>query len=311
MFSSSLKIILQNSILYASPCMAFDTQHMSLRGVVTLDSSVSLTIKRLYLKFRGELSTLFPAAIRKTHHNIIGLIYTLKPLKSDFGKITYTLKAVAETTFLLANLKSKVPVYIHHYHDALEELSAAYTLEQTLPNKVACKITLSTDVYSPSDMFVMEVLVIALDPTVNVTNVTCSLKEYTHFRIPSKSDPNRLSVAEFMKTFGVSSTPFTADANIRTFLITIPKYTASNRVHSMVEVTHKVVVHIDLRNDNGEKDVITLYVPIIMVAAVSTLEFEQLPFYSVVESPPSYHISSRPVDEEVTRSSPPPSYGHH
>ncbi|KAK9760959.1 hypothetical protein K7432_014512 [Basidiobolus ranarum] len=316
--------------------MALDTQHMTLRGIVAFDSSTSLMIKKIHLNFSGELSVLFPAAIMRTTRNIIDLTCTLsEPLKttsasgqqifpfeiliphdlpesfhSDFGQIKYTIKAIAETTFPLTNLKCKVPVYIHHSPDGLEELSEAYKLEQTLLDSVTCKITLPTDVYTPGEKFDIDVSVIPLEKTVNVTKVTCSLKEYTYFRIPSKSDPTRLSVAEFSKPLSTSSTPFTAATLSQTLLMNIPEYTDFNRMNSIVEVTHKLVVYVDLQKDNGDKDICTIYIPVVIVAACSALELNQLPPYSVVEFPPSYHASSRLTAAEVSEASPPPSYGH-
>ncbi|KAK9709275.1 hypothetical protein K7432_009147 [Basidiobolus ranarum] len=327
--SSSLSTILQSNTLNICS-MGLDTQQPSLRGVVAFNSSASSTIKRIYLKFSGELSLVFPADIKRTRRNIINLAQTIfephkaapisgqhvfpfevlipndlpESFQGDFGTIKYTLKAVAETAFTSYNLKSKVPVYIHHSISTTEELSEAYELEHTIPNKVACKVTLPTDVYTPDEKFAVEVSALPLNQTVCITQVTCNLKEYTYFHIPSKSDESRLSVAEFVKFLSTSSATFKTDENFKTLIMRIPSYADLDRINKLVEVTHKIVVRIDWINENGEKDYTIWYIPI----TIGTSELNQLPAYCAVELPPSYHVACQSLDAQVALSSLPPSY---
>ncbi|KAK9718810.1 hypothetical protein K7432_005210 [Basidiobolus ranarum] len=332
--SSSLSVILQNNTIYANPYMGLDMQQMSLRGVVALNSSALLKVKRIFLQFSGKLAMTFPGTLKKTRRNIVDLTITLlepkkvasisgqhmfpfeillpndlpESFRSEYGKIKYTLKAVVETTFISSDLKSEVPVYIQRNIDMMEEPSEEYKLDQTLPNKVACKAALPTAKYTPGEKFDIQISALALDPTVKVTNVTCALKEYTYFHIPSKSDQTRLSVAEYVKRLSTTSTLFNTDENTKTLLMKVPENTSLNCINTLVDVTHDIVVRVDWEKETGEKDCITLNIPIEIVASVNALELDQLPAYHTVELPPSYHVAIRPLDSEATSIPLPPSY---
>ncbi|ORX83511.1 hypothetical protein K493DRAFT_320249 [Basidiobolus meristosporus CBS 931.73] len=312
--SSSVSITLQSDSLYTSPYLGLEEQRMSLRGTVTFDSSTILKVKRLYLNFDGKLSMQFPGCIKKTRRNIIDLSVTLfehqkavplsgrhifpfeilvpndlpESFRGEFGKIRYTLKAIAETTFLGSGLKSKVPIHVQRNIDTLDEVPDENTTEQSLPNKISCKVMLPTTKYTPGEKFDVLVSGEALDPEVKVTNVACTLKQYVHFHIPSRSDQRRVSVAEYMKRLSFTSTPLNSNNHSKTLLMAIPESAILHCINPLVEVMHNLVVRFDWELENGQKDSTTLTIPLEIVASIGQSELDQLPMYTLAELPPSY-----------------------
>ncbi|KAK9718811.1 hypothetical protein K7432_005211 [Basidiobolus ranarum] len=312
--SSSLDIVLQNNTLYPNPYNQEESSQMNLQGCVVINTSSVLKVKKIYLQFSGKLAVHFPAAIKKTRRNLaeqtIILLEQDKPtpisgqqvfpfeillpnnlpesFRGEFGKIKYTLKAVAETTFTSSDLKSEVPVYVQRSVDTLEEPSEEYSLEKTLPNQVACKVTLPTMEYTPGEKFDIQVSAVALDPSVRVTNVTCFLNEYTYFRIPSKNDQTRLSVAEYVKRLSFSSAPFNADENTKTLLMKTPENASLSCVNTLVEISHELSLRVYVQSAEGVKNCLPIIVPINVVSFVTTPELDQLPMYHAVELPPAY-----------------------
>ncbi|ORX83512.1 hypothetical protein K493DRAFT_320250 [Basidiobolus meristosporus CBS 931.73] len=313
--SSSLDIYLQSDTLYSNPYHHEDASPLSLRGSVVLNTNSAVKIKQIYLQFSGKLSMMFPAAIKKTRRNLIQQTVVLfgdqekmtpisgrhtfpfeillpndlpESFQQGFGKIKYTLKAVAETSFISSDLKSEVPVYVHRNGAALEEPTEEYSLEKSLASKLSCKISLPTVNYTPGEKFDVQVSATALDSDLRVTNVNCSLKEFAHFRVPSKSDHTRVLVAEYVNRLGFASTHFNADEQTKTIVMKTPEDASLSCANHLVDITHELLIRVYFEQAAGGIDYFTIHVPIDVVSQTITSELDQLPVYRPVELPPTY-----------------------
>ncbi|ORY07643.1 hypothetical protein K493DRAFT_389286 [Basidiobolus meristosporus CBS 931.73] len=331
--SSSLNIFLQNSTLFSNPYTDEATPSISLRGSVALNINSTLKIKKLYLQFSGKLSMQFPGTIKKTRRDIIELAVSLleydkatsisgqhtfpfellvpsdlpESLHGDYGKIKYTLKAVVETSFINFDLKTEVPVQVLRNITAQQELASECMVEDIARDSLACKVSMPTSEYIPGEKFDLQVSTLPLVDGVNVKNATCTLKEHTHFHIPSKTDQSRVYVAEYSKCLDIKSKALTNNEQVKTILLKAPEDSGYSCINSFVEVTHELVVRIYWEKDT-EMDCITLSIPINIITPVGEYEFDQLPTYCMIESPPPYHKQSRFIEVETVAISLPPSY---
>ncbi|ORY07642.1 hypothetical protein K493DRAFT_332708 [Basidiobolus meristosporus CBS 931.73] len=339
MFSSStLTIALQTDTLFTNFYTAEDTTQMALRGSVVINANSTLKAKRLSLQFNGKLSMQFPASIKKTRRDLVDQTIILfehekaTPISGqrsfpfellvpsdlpesfcgEYGKIKYSLKAIVETPFINSDLKSEVPIMIQRNAatSTQQEFTGEYTMEGGVEGKLTCNVTLPTSEYIPGEKFDVQMSALPLIDSVSVSNITCTLKEYTHFHIPSKNDQTRLSVAEYMKCLSITSSSFRNDEQEKTLLMKAPESASCSCFNPLVEISHVLSMRISWESSEGRKDSFVMNIPITIVSLIGSPDFDQLPKYQTIELPPTYHSAIRnPEDDAVVVCLPPP-YHH-
>ncbi|ORX86859.1 hypothetical protein K493DRAFT_360052 [Basidiobolus meristosporus CBS 931.73] len=333
--SSSLRIILQNDTLHNSAYGSEDLAEMTLRGSVVVSARSALKIRRIYLHFGGKLS--IPCTLKKTRRNLVDQTITLVQHKrpnvytgqrsipfqilvpgnlpesfaGDPGKIKYCLKAVAETTFAMSDLKTEVPVYVQRSPYGIDGPSCEeLVVERRLLNKLNCKISMATTDYTPGEKFDVQISMSAVESSIQVRNVTCTLKEFIQFHVPSDNNPDHLMQAKYMKILDSTNEQYAPGEHTKSTIVRIPESTNYSCVNELVEIYHELSVRTYFVTSEGVVDFACIDIPINTVSFSVTDGCDQLPLYHAIELPPAYQVVSSCVDS-VASITPSPMYTSH
>ncbi|ORX90550.1 hypothetical protein K493DRAFT_339914 [Basidiobolus meristosporus CBS 931.73] len=331
---STLRILLQDDALFTNTFSADDASSMALRGSIILSTSTILKVKKLSLQFHGRLSMQFPAAIKKTRRDLVYQTVILfdheKPIpftgqhtvpfelllpcdlpesfQGEFGKVKYTLKAVAETSFINVNLKSEVAVPVLRNPDWKYDPKYEYIVEDIAQGKLACNVTLPKSGYNPGEKFDIKVSTLPLRAGLCLSNITCTLYEYTEFYIPAKNDQTVVSAADFLKRLDIMSKSMRILEYGKIIPMAVPEDASCSCSNYNVVIHHRLDVRISYKTIEEGESSITVKIPISVVSPIIAPEAEQLPKYHAIKQPPSYYASSSTLSDETMPSMPPTSY---
>ncbi|KAK9766254.1 hypothetical protein K7432_004797 [Basidiobolus ranarum] len=332
--SSSFDIFLLKDVLYKNDDLMNPSQ-LSVRGTILFHPTNTVRVRKITVELLGMLSIQLPAAVKKSKRVLISQSITLLnnakpvaiPSKSiyhfefllpgdlpdsfdcEFAKVEYSVKAVAETSLFTSDLKAQRPIFIRRHVNYADSEDICET-HKVYENQLECNVTIPTTEFTPGEKFELNIKGKPLAIDGRVTSVTCFVKEVVRYQIPSKSNPNEITVGEYLRRLEFTGTNFSQeDTEVDcSLVIKIPEANVSYEcLNSLVEISHTLSFRFHTSTEVS-RDQLVLDIPIMIVPTTGPFMYDQLPLYQAVELPPTYQAVSTPVPAGQEAYPSPPNY---
>ncbi|KAK9717921.1 hypothetical protein K7432_005883 [Basidiobolus ranarum] len=331
--TSSFEIFLLKDVLYKDDDLMNPSQ-LSVRGTILFNPSSALRVRKITVQLLGSLSIQLPAVVKKTKRTLISNSITLvdnkkpapMPGKSiyhfefllpgdlpdsfncEFGKAEYAVKAVAETSLFTADIKTERPIYIRRNGTNYYDTEDACLTQKVFKDQADCTVSLPVNEFTPGEKFELNFKAKPLAVNGRVTSISCFVKEFVRYQIPSKANPNEISVGEYLRRLEFVGATF-ANEQIdvdHSIIIKIPDTNVSfDCLNSLVEISHALSIRIHTNTETSE-DQLVIDMPIMIVPSTGPTLYDQLPLYQPVELPPIYQTAS--TVDPAGQYRPPPNY---
>ncbi|ORX93656.1 hypothetical protein K493DRAFT_315878 [Basidiobolus meristosporus CBS 931.73] len=332
---SLFEIFLLKDVLYKDNDLMNPVQ-LSVRGTILFQPSNTLRVRKITVQLLGNMSIQLPAVVKKTKRTLISKTITLVDNKKpalmlgksiyhfefvlpgdlpdsfdcEFGKAEYAVKAVAETSIFSPDLKAERPIYIRSSGSSYNDAEEACQVAKRFAGQIESTATLPINEFTPGEKFQLNIKAKHLALNGCITSVCCFVKEFVRYQIPSKTNPNEITVGEYLRRLEFSGATFTESQTEidHSMIIKVPSVNVSyDCLNSLVEISHALSIRFHTNTETSQ-DQLTIDMPIMIVPTTGPTLYDQLPLYQPVEQPPNYQ-SVNPTDpagqEEYM---PPPNY---